>query len=212
MPKMPDWSMPKSMPSDSPLFAAGGADAPGAATLAEPADRSADDYDSMAVPDARTVLGIRVRAGDAIECPVCGQTCKRYKRKLNSAMAACLVYMYRYFRRPDAETWLHVEKHIRSIPGLPYSLTGDFPKLRFWDLICPMRAERDDQSDRVGYWRITEKGRAFVEGRTTVPRHVFIYGNVAEGFSADQTTIGDALGDRFNYAELMQPAKAGIGE
>lgn len=158
----------------------------------------------MILSDARADLFKQAEKG-AI-CPCCDQYVKIYKRKLNSSMACGLVYVYNYFRSPEALPWLHLpgfftEKKICS--------SNDGGLLRHWELIEPMVSERKDGSWRNGHYKITSKGVAFVKGEISVPKYVYIYSQNVLGFSdgdkypKEDTTIQDSLGENFNYRELM---------
>lgn len=136
-----------------------------------------------------------------VHCPCCGQYVKRYKRKLSAGMALILIYLH---RQPKGE-WVQVEKLIKETRSIPMSARGDYHKLRFWGLIEQQDSERSDGSDRVGYWRITDKGRRFVEGEIRVAAHIYLKTGLFDGFSEETVTIRQALGKRFNYSELMAP-------
>ena len=70
--------------------------------------------------------------------------------------------------------------------------------MRFWGFI-------EAKTERAGWWRISEKGKLFVEGKISVPRHVLIYNQVCIGFDeGDKTDIFSALNDKFSYQELMR--------
>jgi hypothetical protein len=146
---------------------------------------------------------LKERQDKGEHCPCCGQFSKIYKRKLNSAMAATLIFVNRYFaQHPEAE-WLHVERYLKGIPKIPPSLRGDFPKLRYWNLLEAQSAERDDGNPRVGMYRITEKGKRFVRGKVQVPKQVILYNQGVLGFSEESLHIVEALGEHFDYDEMM---------
>jgi len=135
-------------------------------------------------------------------CPTCKSFIKRYKRKLNSSMAWTLILMYKYFKQPDHKEWLHVEDYMKSLQGIPVSLRGDFPKLRYFGLIKekdnPEGSENEydannpeDQENpnkMVGYYKILQKGIDFVENKIKVPKHIFLYNGEFLGFSNEDTT------------------------
>lgn len=81
--------------------------------------------------------------------------------------------------------------------------TGDFCKLAHWNLIEAQDDERKDGSKRTGMWRVTDWGEMFVHG-ATVSKYVFLIDNKAVGFSTEQVTIQESLGQNFNYSELMK--------
>jgi len=137
-------------------------------------------------------------------CPCCTQLAKRYKRKLNSSMAYALVLIYRAFRG-ERQEWLHVPDYLTEVCRTgPTIRGGDWAKLVHWGLIEPKSDEiRSDGSKRVGFYRITQRGRDFVEGRIRVPQHVLIYAERCMGTSEETTSLEEALKDRFNFRELM---------
>ncbi|MBT8453898.1 MAG: hypothetical protein KJO40_18195 [Deltaproteobacteria bacterium] len=145
---------------------------------------------------------LRGRFENGAKCPCCGQDVKLYKRKLNSTMARALILIYRYFQRPNAEEWLHVPSYLNWTQAL-----GDVAKLHWWGVIEEKPEVRNDGSPRAGYYRITELGKAFVRNEASVIKYVYLYNKRAirrKNPDLSRTTIVEALGDKFNYAELMQ--------
>jgi hypothetical protein len=139
--------------------------------------------------EARAI--VRNNLDDGIQCPCCDQFCKRYRRKLNSQMARWLIWLY---RRASGSEWVTVrESPVRG---------GDYAKLALWGLV--EQKSNDDETKRTsGVWRITKLGRDFVDGHRFIPSHVMLYNNTIHGWSRACTTIRHALGERFDYAELM---------
>ncbi len=149
-------------------------------------------------------LFVQQNLRNGVSCPCCNQYCKLYKRKLNATMALALVMIYTHFKQHPHHTWLHVSaflvkvKHDSTIAG------GDVVKLRYWGLLERAAGDRDDGSDRVGRYKITAIGNQFVEGKIAVPRYVYLYNQRLFRLSEEMTTIQEALGDRFNYGDLMK--------
>ncbi len=142
---------------------------------------------------------LRDNAVKGAECPCCRQRVQIYARALTSGMAAGLIIFY----HNRGKGWLHAEKTFKE-SSCNQSIRGDFPKLRFWGLIEAKEENREDDSDRNGYYRITEKGIQFVLGHLSVPRSVFIYNNAFRGFDSLETDVKKALGVKFHYAKLME--------
>ena len=156
-------------------------------------------------PEHRTLANARSQVQAELEkgivCPCCDQFAKIYARKFYSTMARWLIALFKANTAGDEE-WFHVNTIWEHLPaGMPLG-GGDFPKSRFWGLI-----EEDDNDDSKkkssGVWRIAQKGIDFVLNRTTIPHIVRIYNNEPLGFDGPNISIVDALGDKFNYAELM---------
>lgn len=137
-----------------------------------------------------------------VDCPCCNRLVKLYPRKITSAMAWVLILLYKYFRKPVADKWLHVEDYLKK-QDIPSSLRGDFAKLKHWGLLEAMVSRRDDGSSRVGFYRITEKGRQFARGAISVPRTAYLHHQKFYGYGEEETDIKLALGDKFNFKELM---------
>jgi len=131
------------------------------------------------------------------KCSCCGQFVKVYRRRLSGSMAAVLLLMYRHGKFD----WLHVENWLKVI-GRP-SLRADFHKLVHWTLLEKKKENREDGSNRNGYYKITGRGIAFIIGEFTVKESVLIYNNTVEGFEGKDVTILDCLGKKFRYDELM---------
>jgi hypothetical protein len=133
-------------------------------------------------------------------CPCCRQLVKQYKRKLNSAMAYGLILVSR--AKAD-DGWVHIERYFKSL-NIPSSIRGDMSKLKFWGLLEAKEGEREDGSTRLGFYRITDKGRQFVNGQISVQERVKLFNQKFYGFDGDEITIKQALGSKFDYNELME--------
>lgn len=141
---------------------------------------------------------ISERVDEGVQCPACQQRAQVYRRTITGKMAAFLIELSR--RPTDADGWVY-------IPAMTHA-QGDSVKLRYWGLIEGLVGLRDDGSNRVGYWRITEAGRDFVGGDLRVPKHARVYDGESLGLDAEAgyVTIRDCLGTRFNYDALMSGA------
>lgn len=154
---------------------------------------------SLFGPPARDTLAEARRQvehgrADGVTCPCCGQFAKTYRRKLNSSMAYALLVIA---RRTD--DWFHLFDFLAK----QRVKASDAPSLRHWGLIEEKGEGKDDGNPRAGFYRVTELGRAFAGGRASVPRHMLIYNDQLLGFSEERIAIREALGDRFDYDELM---------
>lgn len=127
------------------------------------------------------------------ECPCCGQYARRYRRKLNSNMAASLIKAWCV----AGDEWFHA-------PTVLGRNDGELAKLRYWGLVEEERRARPD-GGRAGWWRVTPQGKIYVKGHTSVPAHALIYDGqlLRLDASSGRVTIHDALGDKFSYRELM---------
>lgn len=181
------WLMTKAGPFSSPRERAEN-------LLANLTDASVTGHSTFRYLDTLSRAQRQVRDGlaDGTICPCCKQRAQEYHRKLNSGMASALIAVWVRF----GQEWAHV-------PDVAARIGGDFAKLRHWGLVRESSGKRED-GGRQGDWKITSLGREFVLGLTTVPSHITIFNNEVSGRDGADITIRDALGDRFNYDELMR--------
>jgi hypothetical protein len=129
---------------------------------------------------------------EGMRCPCCDQLVKKYSRKLTRSMAIGLMSLYRQQHTPRP---IHIKK-IEGVNG------GEFAQLRRWGLI--RAATNTTTTKRMsGLWFITYKGAEFVKGRMQVPAYCDTYNGETLSFSEEMTTIKQALGRNFDYAEMM---------
>lgn len=159
-------------------------------------------FDGATLDDAKAFVQTNLRTG--CSCPTCGQYAKLYKRPINATMAYALCMIYQHFKRHPNHVWLHIPQFLIQVKRDSTIAGGDVVKLRYWGLLERAAGERDDGSNRVGRYRITELGKNFVEGKIAVPKYVFLYNQRLFRLSEEMATIHDALGTRFNYAQLME--------
>jgi hypothetical protein len=132
-------------------------------------------------------------------CPCCGQDVKMYNYKFHSSLAQCMIGLVRVFEQ--SQNWVHV-KDIPVPGGRASDRGGHLAKAVHWGLI--EAKPNDDSSKRTsGLWQPTQKGRDFVHGRISISKYVHLFNNTVHGFSMEITTIKQALGDKFDYAELI---------
>lgn len=166
------------------------------------------DIATSTIADGKAWL--RTRIDEGAECPLCHQHAKRYKRKLNSGMAASLVAFARVTQQMQPKDgWLRVpDDFVQTTKLLTVLKNREYNKLRYWGLLEMHDLDHDlEATPFTGMWRITELGFQFVREEIKVPRHVFLYDGRKlggpQGDVPETTTIRQALGDRFNFDELM---------
>lgn len=154
------------------------------------------DRDNVSIGEARTFVE-RGLAGPGVACPCCGQFCKVYRRKLYATMASWLIWLVR--THETRQDWIHVTEG-------PPQRGGDFAKLTYWKLIVqrPLDAADHLLKRTSGFWKPTDRGRAFVYGRINVPSHALVFDDRVLGFTDETVSIQEALGKRFDYNTLMQ--------
>lgn len=166
----------------------------------------ATSFDDQTVREARR--WIDHVAEDGAICPCCRQVVKTYPRTINATMSLVLIEMARAVSIPSGPVWLHVGREV--IPrlvarGVAGATSGDYAKLRYWDLIAPMPIGRAlaEQRPASGVWRVTARGLMFVRRRVMVQRVALVRDGEVVGFRGEQVDIAACLGERFDYGALV---------
>jgi hypothetical protein len=103
-----------------------------------------------------------------------------------------LVELYRLTIR-SGDSWHHIGTFRQNRSG-----GGDFAKLRHegWEL-AEQHINTDSRKRTSGIWRITDRGRDFVEGKISIPSHLDIW--------ALSTVLGVSRGSRVVYIRDIGP-------
>lgn len=141
---------------------------------------------------ARDWLLSRLREGE--RCPLCTQRAQVYRRAINARMVAALVALY---RAGAADDWVHLPTLVPN--------SGDPAKLRYWELIEEELITRPD-GGRAGFYRVTERGVAFLRGSTAVPRWALVYDGRLLGFEGETVRIADCAPKGFDLGDLLAGA------
>lgn len=176
------------------------------------------------------VRSVLVPGGPKIECPACGQDVKLYCRHLDTGMARPLRRLYEHARecvrkglpwdewmdyrnynaRGEARnhSLLRFEVADREMypgyTGTPVRMTDGWGLIEQPDSRVLMR---DGKLRRAGLWRITRRGIWFVERRLlVVPRSIYHFDDHCYGFTLDDTTFVQALGEPFDLGDLLSDA------
>lgn len=150
---------------------------------------------------------VQERMDEGVPCPCCAQFCKVYRRGMTGSQAYILVLLYHHTK--TTTDWIYLPEFLSQVSELSAAARGgDYGKLCFWGLIAPKLdgERRADGSDRLGFYKITERGKLFVEGKIRIPKYIYVYNQALLRWSTDATiSIRDALGKKFSYEELMSP-------
>lgn len=155
---------------------------------------------------ARAQEWLRARVKKGAECPCCKRFARVYDRKLPSASVRVLIALYRlegkegreYVQLPPLLDQLGLSTLKRTAHQGGYATLS-----HHWALIEAKPGERKDGSKRVGWWRLTDLGREFVLEQTKVSKYARLYGQRLLRVHGEPIGIRDALGNHFDYRELM---------
>lgn len=149
--------------------------------------------------DARDWLRERV-IDDGEHCPCCGQFAKVYKRKLNSTMAASLIWLVNEWESlGDPDEYIHM---MSDAPKWVVK-TNQVVTIGHWKLIETKPRGKDQTGKSSGFWRPTDSGVQFAKGAIEVPSHVYLYDGVPVRWQESKIAIREALGSHFNYDEMI---------
>lgn len=136
---------------------------------------------------------------DGTTCPCCRRYARVYKRKLNSGIALALLWICRAYLQGGREP----VDLARSAPRYVLARGGQHGLLVHWGLAATSGAREGDHGRTSGLWTPTADGLLFAAGRSKVRRFVHVFANRVAERSGPLVTIGEALADRFDYAELQ---------
>jgi len=114
-------------------------------------------------------------------CEECGAKQIEYCLAFNTGLKFVLSRLYD-FKNEDNKL---------SDLGLGFSPRVNASKLKWWGLAFAV--ENDDSRVKKGWWRVTQKGIDFVEGRISIPKYVNHLNNQLTGFSGPQIHFNDKM-------------------
>ena len=128
------------------------------------------------------------------KCPCCDRWGRAYRRRINLSMCKSL-------------SWLAAQKLIDGWVDVPNRApkwllrTNQLASLRWWDLVERRLLVKDSKKKHSGEWRVTDKGREFLEG-SKIPDAVLTYAGEVLSTSEELTTLKE-VHNRFDYHEIM---------
>ena len=156
--------------------------------------------ETATVKEARAWLEARVEHG--VRCPTCTRFAKIYTRTITASMARALMLLYKHDVMKPGE-FVRVDKYLMS-QGV-HSGAAMPALLRHWSLVEKKKGKRKDSSSATGEYRITERGKLFVEDKITVHKFVRLYDDQSLFVEdTEKISIKQALKKQFNYDELMK--------
>jgi hypothetical protein len=136
-----------------------------------------------------------------VVCPCCDQKVRLTPYRMDSSIAASLLWLVQTSPNHRPDGWVHVPTEAPDwvITSRSYS------KARFWGLLEKKPKTRFEKKKRTsGMWRPTQKGIDFIMGKIKIPSHVYTFNRVVKNVSAEDVDIYQALGTEFDYEELMK--------
>jgi len=157
-----------------------------------------DLFEKSAVDSVRAKVRAEALEGADLRCPVCSRLVKLYKRRLHSEMVLWLAGLEFLCRDGEYHTTLEIIQHTQHLEGR--GTNGAL--LIHWGLIVKIPVENRGNAP-AGSYRITDKGKAFLAQRIEVPARAHFLCEELVGFSQETTTAAEAVGNKFDFNELM---------
>jgi len=161
--------------------------------------------DELTIAEAKNIMRPKLKKGTTCLC--CGQRAQVYARSITSSMVHGLIHIYLADEaHKDARGYIHLENFFKDLIGVPSSIRGDLPKLRFWGFLeVDTDREKDDGNPNNGYYRITQDGKLFVLGHLECRQKALIYNNKLLKFDPESklVRIKDCVKNKFNYEKLI---------
>lgn len=118
---------------------------------------------------------------------------------MNASRALGLIWLFKATPTlADEQGFVDIPHHAPHYVARNNALTGT----KHWGLVENMHKE-PGRTKGSGLWRLTEKGKEFVQGQLSVPRYAWIYNDCLIECGGDQYFIRDALGTKYDYAVEM---------
>lgn len=139
-------------------------------------------------------------------CPVCRTLLKLYSRKLNSGMARAVMLLHKFHQADPEAEWLDLRSEKVSADVFRFFRHKELDKLPWWGLAVKCEERADAKRRKGGKWKLTQLGQDFAQNKAEVPRKFLDLLNRPIKPSAAKTSIVSALGDHFNFFDLMNAA------
>jgi hypothetical protein len=144
-------------------------------------------FDTLA--SAKKELWEEMKRG-GIDCPCCGRYARLYPYSISKAQIASFQWIM--LNTSDKKPFVNVQAQapkwlLRS---------NSHGKLVHWGLVHSSIYDS-------GWWGITDFGKKFFYGETSVRQYALVFNNQCYGFKGAEKWYGDVY-DRFHYADLMQ--------
>lgn len=152
-------------------------------------------FEDQTVDDARAEFFEHIKDKDGTLCPVCDRNGQMFKRHMNRGMALTLIWLYQNTRSEFVHLSKKAPRHI-----LTDNQVGKLA--RFWGFAAAKPNDDDPKKLRSGWYRITEQGVAFIEGRIRANAFCLEYHKEVYAWSPGTVSMSDALRKPFDYREL----------
>lgn len=143
------------------------------------------------------------RGGDPFPCPVCQTKLKIYPRTVNSGIARGVILLHKLHGQNPNDEWVRISKHSVGLAMCQLFYHFERDKWHLWNFAIKREDRNDATGTRGGYWKESDVGAGFATGHLRVPKTVYTLLNTALAESVETIDIVEALGEHFDFFELM---------
>ncbi|KKM14393.1 hypothetical protein LCGC14_1706580 [marine sediment metagenome] len=122
-------------------------------------------------------------------CEACAQKMMVYRRSVRRNMIQGLIILADGVPKKTVEL------------GLSPGARSDFTTLRFFGLIY-----RDLYKNRFK-WMITQQGKLFLQGKTSIPKYAYIFNNWVKRYSEERIEITDVHHEKVDIDIILKNAR-----
>ena len=122
----------------------------------------------------------------ANHCEHCGQKIRQYKRGLNKGITLTLLALHK----------LNTNEFTYYLDFATPGGATDFSIARFWGLIEAKPVVKGENNS--GYWRLTEHGKAFLNGQASIQKYIHVRDGQLQEYSGPDLVVGDIV-NQFDY-------------
>lgn len=152
----------------------------------------------MSLEQAKEEFFQELNTGKRIECPCCTRTAAIGRRTIDRAMARTLRHIHR--RNEEGDEWVNTSHE------LSHGLSSTAALLRHWGLAVSKGPVSKGRNKDSGFWKITDLGRAFVEGVATIPRSIRTWkGQLVGNPFGEPTNMDETLARKFRQNNQNDP-------
>lgn len=139
-----------------------------------------------AISTLRSSMSDQLLKQKSVVCPCCSHISALHKRTISHSMLSALSVFVQH-----RDEWFHLETVLKNEEHISAVARGDAAKLRHWGFI-------EAQTERRGYYRVTQKALEFLLGTALAPRHVFLYRNEVIGMGLEKLSLADFIDKEYS--------------
>lgn len=128
---------------------------------------------------------------EGIQCPLCDRLALVNHESFTGTMARVLTMMCKEYKND----WLYMPTLQKKYD---FAWDAKIALTRYWGLSEMKPGERDDSSNRVGYYRPLKAGFDFINREKKIPKYALMYNAECLDFEGDMVSVDDVLSSGYD--------------